>query len=119
MLNQTLVDRQFRALAEPTRRAIVERLSCGPASVSALARPFQMSLAAVVQHLQVLEASGLIRSTKVGRIRTCRIEVNGMRTLSEWITKRRTLVERQLDRLGTILAESDPNTTSIDNKKGA
>ncbi|HEX7147457.1 MAG TPA: metalloregulator ArsR/SmtB family transcription factor, partial [Actinomycetota bacterium] len=91
MLNQSVpLDRVFHALADPSRRVMVDRLSRGPASVSELARPLDMSLAAVVQHLQVLEASGLIRSQKVGRVRTCQIEPAALRTAEEWITERRT-----------------------------
>jgi DNA-binding transcriptional ArsR family regulator len=107
MLNYIAIDRSFKALAEPTRRAIVERLSLGPANVSALAKPFDMSLAAVVQHIQVLEECGLVRSEKIGRVRTCRIEVEGLETLTDWIAERRSLAERRLDRLGAILAEED------------
>ena len=108
MLNYSdIVDSSLRALAEPTRRAIVERLSRGPATVSALAEPFDMTFAAVVQHLQVLEACGLIRSEKVGRVRTCRIEPRGLAPIADWIAERRTLAERRLDRLGEILAEAD------------
>jgi DNA-binding transcriptional ArsR family regulator len=107
VLNHPQVDGILRALAEPTRRAIVERLSQGPASVSAIAEPFEMTLAAVVQHLQVLEEAGLVRSEKVGRVRTCRIEPGGLAALAAWIAERRTLTERRLDRLGEILAEQD------------
>ncbi len=108
MLDQSVpLDRMFHALADPSRRAMVERLSRGPASVSELARPLDMSLAAVVQHLQVLEASGLIRSEKVGRVRTCRIEPAALRTAEEWIARRRANWERCLDRLGEYLAEQD------------
>jgi DNA-binding transcriptional ArsR family regulator len=106
MLKHADVDNSLRALAEPTRRAIVERLSHGPASVSDLAKPFDMSLAAVVQHVQVLEGSGLIRSEKVGRVRTCRLELRGWNKLADWVAARRTLMERRLDRLGEILAET-------------
>ena len=88
----------------PSRRGMVERLSRGPASVSELARPLEMSLAAVVQHLQVLEASGLVRSEKVGRVRTCRIEPAALRTAEQWISERRAGWERRLDRLGDYLA---------------
>jgi DNA-binding transcriptional ArsR family regulator len=90
---------------------MVERLSRGPASVSELARPLAMSLPAVVQHLQVLEASGLVRSEKVGRVRTCYIEPKALRTAEQWITERRTSWERRLDRLGDYLAErpEEPN----------
>ena len=106
MLNQSVpLDRLFHALADPSRRGMVERLSRGPASVSELARPLEMSLAAVVQHLQVLEASGLVRSEKVGRVRTCRIEPAALRTAEQWISERRAGWERRLDRLGDYLAE--------------
>jgi DNA-binding transcriptional ArsR family regulator len=107
MLNNAGVDRVFHALAEPTRRAIVERLSAGPSSVSDLAKPFDMTLAAIVQHLQVLEQSGVIRTEKVGRIRTCRIEPAGLSVAAKWIAERRALWERRLDRLGDVLAEDD------------
>jgi DNA-binding transcriptional ArsR family regulator len=106
MLKQSApLDRVFHALADPSRRGMVERLSRGPASVSELARPLEMSLAAVVQHLQVLETSGLVRSEKVGRVRTCRIEPAALRTAEQWISDRRTGWERRLDRLGDYLAE--------------
>jgi DNA-binding transcriptional ArsR family regulator len=105
MLNSSRVDRVFHALAEPTRRAIVERLSSGPSSVSDLARPFDTTLAAIVQHLQVLEQSGLIRTEKVGRVRTCQIEPAGLKLAAQWIADRRALWERRLDRLGDVLAE--------------
>ena len=106
MLNQSAwLDRVFHALADPTRRVMVERLSRGPASVSELARPLDMSLSAVVQHLQVLESSGLVRSEKAGRVRTCRIEPSALRTAEQWIAERRTAWERRLDRLGHYLAE--------------
>jgi DNA-binding transcriptional ArsR family regulator len=107
MLNQAAdLDRVFQALADPGRRVMIERLSRGPASVSELARPLAMSLAAVVQHVQVLEASGLVRSQKVGRTRTCAINSAALRTAESWIAERRTLVERRLDRLGEYLAET-------------
>jgi DNA-binding transcriptional ArsR family regulator len=105
MLNQSAtLDRVFQALADPSRRQMLERLSAGPASVSELASPLSMTLAAVVQHVQVLESSGLVRSEKIGRVRTCRIEPAGLRTAEHWIADRRTLVERRLDRLGEYLA---------------
>ncbi len=88
------LDRLFQALADPTRRGIVERLSCGPASVRELAEPFSMSLPAVVQHLQVLEASGLVRSEKTGRVRTCRIEPAALRAAEAWFAERRASRER-------------------------
>jgi DNA-binding transcriptional ArsR family regulator len=85
---------------------MVERLCRSPASVSELAKPLAMSLPAVVQHLQVLEASGLVRSEKVGRVRTCRIETKALRLAEQWINQRRLLWERRLDRLGAFLAEN-------------
>jgi DNA-binding transcriptional ArsR family regulator len=94
----------FHALADPTRRGMVERLVRGPASVSELSRPLAMSLPAVMQHLQVLEASGLVRSEKAGRVRTCRIEPAALRTAEAWITDQRTSWETRLDRLGDYLA---------------
>jgi DNA-binding transcriptional ArsR family regulator len=95
----------FQALADPARRGMVERLSRGPASVSELARPLDMTLSAVVQHLAVLEASGLVRSQKVGRVRTCRIEPTALKAAEHWIAERRTSWERRLDRLGEYLAQ--------------
>ena len=95
----------FQALADPSRRVMVERLTRGPASVSELAKPLAMSLPAVIQHLQVLEASGLVRSEKVGRVRTCRIEPKALRSVEQWISARRTIWERRLDRLGEYLAQ--------------
>jgi DNA-binding transcriptional ArsR family regulator len=94
----------FQALADPSRRLMVERLSKGPASVSQLAEPLDMSLSAVVQHLQVLEASGLVRTEKVGRVRTCTIEPKALSLAEKWISDRRTQWERRLDRLGEYLA---------------
>ena len=96
----------FQALADPTRRLMIERLSRGPASVSELAQPFAMSLPAVVQHLQVLEASGLVRSEKVGRVRTCTIDSGALGLAEKWINDRRTSWERRFDRLGAFLAET-------------
>jgi DNA-binding transcriptional ArsR family regulator len=110
MLNQSTiadgnVDLLFQALADPSRRAMVERLTRGPASVSELARPLAMSMPAVVQHLHVLERSGLVRSEKVGRVRTCTVEPAALRTAEGWIAERRTAWEQRLDRLGEYLAE--------------
>jgi DNA-binding transcriptional ArsR family regulator len=106
MLNyQPQLDLVFQALADPTRRAIVERLGRGPATVSQLALPFAMSLPAVVQHLHVLEASGLVRSEKIGRVRTCRMDSPALSTAERWINERRTTWERRLDRLGDYLAD--------------
>jgi len=99
------LDLTFQALADPTRRAMVERLGRGPASVSELAAPFAMSLPAVVQHLQLLEASGLVRSEKVGRVRTCRMEPAALSLAEQWIDQRRVDWERRLDRLGEHLKQ--------------
>jgi DNA-binding transcriptional ArsR family regulator len=105
MLKQdAALDGVFHALADPSRRSIVDRLSQGSASVSELAGPLPMSLPAVLQHLQVLEDSGLVRSKKVGRVRTCTIEVAALRPAERWIHERREGWERRLDRLGTYLA---------------
>jgi DNA-binding transcriptional ArsR family regulator len=108
MLNQTTpLDLIFHALADPSRRLMVERLSRGPASVSELAEPLTMSLPAVVQHLQVLEASGLVRSEKIGRVRTCHIEWAALQTAEDWMMDRRKTWEQRLDRLGDFLAEQE------------
>jgi DNA-binding transcriptional ArsR family regulator len=101
------VDRVFHALADPTRRGIVERLSLGPATVSELAEPLPMSLSAVVQHLEVLQVSGLVSSEKLGRVRTCQIEPGALRPVERWIGARRSSWESRLDRLGEYLAEGN------------
>jgi DNA-binding transcriptional ArsR family regulator len=101
-------DRVFQALADPTRLLLVERLCRGPASVSELAQPLAMSLSAVMQHLDVLEASGIVQSEKTGRVRTCHVETAVLRSAEHWITERRTVWERRLDRLGEFLAEQSP-----------
>jgi DNA-binding transcriptional ArsR family regulator len=114
MLNQGAdLDRVFQALADPGRRLMVERLSQGPASVSELGKPLSMSLTAVVQHVQVLEASGLVRSQKTGRTRTCSINPAGLRSAESWIAGRRARWERRLDRLGTFLDDT-ADTTALD-----
>ena len=99
------LDLTFHALADPARRAMMERLSRGPASVSELARPLAMSLPAVVQHLAVLQASGLVASEKVGRVRTCRMEAGAMSLAEHWINQRRSDWEARLDRLGDYLKQ--------------
>jgi DNA-binding transcriptional ArsR family regulator len=101
------LDRVFQALADPTRRSIVERLVHAPASVSQLAEPLPMSLPAVVQHLGVLESAGVISSEKVGRVRTCRVEPEMLRRAETWLSAQRTDWEDRLDRLGTELASSN------------
>ena len=103
------LDLTFQALADPTRRALVERLSRSPASVSELARPLPMSLPAVMQHLAVLESSGLVVSEKTGRVRTCRIEPRALGLAQEWINARRAEWEKRLDRLGNYLEELRSN----------
>ena len=100
---ETPLDRAFQALADPTRRAMVERLAQGPATVSELKRPLVMSLPAVMQHLAVLETSGLVVSQKSGRVRTCRINLAALAEAERWITERRLEWERRLDRLGEYL----------------
>ena len=99
------LDRIFHALGDPTRRAIVERLSRGPISVSSLAQPLSITLAAVVQHLQILEACGLVNTEKVGRVRTCSIEPAGLSLAEKWIKERRSIWEERFDRLGELLGE--------------
>jgi len=99
------VDRVFHALGDPTRRAILERVSQGPVSVSTLAKPLRITVAAAVQHVQVLEKSGLVHTTKIGRVRTCRMEAKGLSVAEQWINERRSLWERRFDRLGDLLAE--------------
>jgi DNA-binding transcriptional ArsR family regulator len=108
MLNQVAdLDRVFQALADHGRRLMVARLSHGPASVSELASPLDISLAAVVQHVQILQASGLVRSQKIGRTRTCSINPAALQAAEHWIAERRTLWERRLDRLGDFLSDAD------------
>ncbi len=103
-----MLDQAFQALADPTRRAVVERLCDGPASVSELAKPFAMTLAAVVQHVQVLETAGLVTTQKIGRVRTVQVDPGGLRAAEAWLAARRTHVEDQLDRLAAVLAEHTP-----------
>ena len=111
MLQQSApLDRMFHALADPARRGMLERLSSGPASVSQLAAPLPMSLSAVVQHLAILEDCGLVRSAKVGRVRTCTLDAGALSQAETWIRQRRTLWEDRLDLLGDLLAETPPET---------
>ena len=98
-----VLDKTFHALADPSRRSIVARLSLGPASVSELAAPLAMSLPSVVQHIDVLHKSGLVRSEKVGRVRTCRLEPAPLRSIEHWIGQHRATWEASLDRLGGVL----------------
>jgi DNA-binding transcriptional ArsR family regulator len=107
MLNQSSeLNLTFQALADPTRRVMVEQLARGSASVSELAEPLTISLPAVIQHIHVLEATGLVRSEKVGRVRTCHIEPVALQPAEQWIIERRVMWERRLDRLGEYLAET-------------
>ena len=107
MLNhEARLDLMFHALADSNRRRMLRQLGSGPSTVSELARPFTMSLAGVVQHVQILETSGLISSTKVGRTRTCRLNDVALNAVETWIAERRNRVERQLDRLGELLDRS-------------
>jgi len=98
-----VLDRTLHALADRTRRSIVVRLSQGPASVSQLAAPLAMTLPAVVQHIDVLQKSGLVRSKKVGRVRTCRLEPTPMRSVEQWIAQHRATWEGRLDRRDDVL----------------
>jgi DNA-binding transcriptional ArsR family regulator len=110
------LDRLFQALADPGRRAMVERLGRGPMTVSELARPLPMSLPAAMQHLAVLEAAGLVKSAKVGRVRTCAIQPDALSLAERWINERRTEWEQRLDRLGdyldTLKGEQDNASTN-------
>jgi len=104
---QTHINRVFHALGDPTRRAIIERISERPIPASHLVKPLKISLAAVIQQLQLLELSGLVRTEKKGRVRTCRLEPAGLALASEWLSDRRALWERRFDNLGELLAEPE------------
>jgi DNA-binding transcriptional ArsR family regulator len=108
---QEVLDRIFHALGDPTRRAVVERLVEGPASVTELARPFDMALPSVVQHLGVLEAAGVVSSAKVGRVRTYQLATDALTPAAEWVSRQRLPAEQRLDRLGAFLV------TTTDNKE--
>jgi DNA-binding transcriptional ArsR family regulator len=110
------LDQAFHALADSNRRAIVARLTRGVASVSELAAPLNVSLPTVLQHLDVLQRSGLVRSEKVGRVRTCRLEPDAMRDVEHWIAEHRAIWERRLDLLGDVLEETFPTTKGRRNK---
>lgn len=107
------LDHLFQALADPSRRNMVERLSRGPASVSQLAEPLDMSLPAVVQHLQVLESAGLVKTQKIGRVRSCMLDATAMSRAEQWINDRRTAWQRRFERLGAYLEQvtDDPGET--------
>lgn len=108
------LDRLFHALADSSRRGMIERLSSGPASVSELAQPLPMTLAAVVQHVQVLETAGLVRTTKVGRVRQCRLDVDTLRPVDQWISERKAAWSAAFDRLGDVLAAVEALEASTD-----
>lgn len=110
-------DRLFHALGDPTRRAILDALVEKPASVSRLAEPLGVTLAAVVQHLEILERAGLVHTEKLGRVRTCQLEPRGFRALEQWIRDHRTPWERKLDRLGEMFAAEDENAKSKEVKE--
>ena len=118
MLNKaTALDQTFQALADSTRRAILAELTRGPSSVSKLARPLAMSLPAVMQHLAVLEESGLVRSEKIGRVRTCRIEPKALGMAEQWINQRRLEWERHFDRLDEYLETLKKEGSSYGSRK--
>jgi DNA-binding transcriptional ArsR family regulator len=104
------LDLAFQTLSDPTRRGIVARLAQGPCSVGELAGPLRMSLPAVMQHLKLLEASGLVRSEKVGRVRTCRLDAEALRRAEAWIAEQRQVWEARLDRLGDYLDDTKGET---------
>jgi DNA-binding transcriptional ArsR family regulator len=105
MLNDSRLDVAFQALADPTRRSMLARLSRGPASVSELARPLPMSIPAVMQHLKALEDSGLVSTHKQGRVRTAKLAGDVLGQAERWLTDTRTAWEAQADRLETFLAK--------------
>lgn len=106
MPNQEIVlDTVFRALADPTRRAVVQRLSSGPATVTELAQPFEMALPSFLQHLKVLEESGLVRSRKLGRVRRCEIAPASLEVAETWIGEQRAIWQARLDRMEAVVNE--------------
>lgn len=115
--HSTQLDAIYHALADAGRRAMIDRLARGPATVSELAEPLDMSLSAVVQHLKVLEASGLVRTAKVGRVRTCQVEPEVLSLAEQWVNERRTQWQRRLDRLGDVLASLPDEDETISSKK--
>jgi DNA-binding transcriptional ArsR family regulator len=105
MPGSATLDDTFRALSDPTRRELLDRLTEGPASMGYLARSLPITLTAVMQHVQVLEAGGLVQTHKQGRVRTCTLAASGLRSAEQWLADRRALWERRLDRLGAVLDE--------------
>ncbi|MCE9672625.1 metalloregulator ArsR/SmtB family transcription factor [Myxococcus stipitatus] len=117
MLQHSSLDRVFHALADPTRRAMVERLVTGPASVSELAAPFKVSLSAIGQQVQLLEECGLVRTAKVGRVRTVELQPDVLDAAERWFQKHRARWERRMDRLGALLEEPDEDETPPPRRK--
>jgi DNA-binding transcriptional ArsR family regulator len=119
MPNQGAVglDRVFQALADPTRRAVLQRLSSGTAPVSELAEPFDMALPSFLQHLKVLEGCGLVRSSKAGRVRTYQLSPQPLRAAESWIAEQRALWERRLDQLDRYLEDLKPTTPQAQEKR--
>jgi DNA-binding transcriptional ArsR family regulator len=113
------LDRMFHALGDSGRRAMIERLVRGPASVSELARPFELSLPAVVQHLGVLESAGIVVSEKVGRVRTYQLAPDALTECGDWIRRQRLPAEQALDRLGSFLEQGEAADTTSPHTKGA
>jgi DNA-binding transcriptional ArsR family regulator len=105
--SQIKIDQVFHALGDPTRRAILEKLSEAPTSVTNLADPLKVTPTAVIQHLQILEQSGLVRTEKLGRVRTCRLETSGIDVAQKWLTARRTIWDGRLDKLAAFLADQE------------
>ena len=99
------VSRIFQALADPTRRAVVERLSHGPASMTAIAQPFKMALPSFAQHMKVLEACGIVRSRKAGRVRSYELDLRSLVSAEEWMAHQRAVWEQRLDRMAAVVAE--------------
>lgn len=112
MLHHHDLDTAFAALADPTRRAIVERLTDSPASAGQLAEPFDMTLTATLQHIKVLEDAGIVLTEKQGRRRICQLAPDQLRHLADWLEQQRTAWERRLDRLGDVLDDTDEETTT-------
>jgi DNA-binding transcriptional ArsR family regulator len=111
MVQQTSIDATFRALGDPTRRRVVERLRTGPASMTELSRPFSIALPTLAKHLGILERSGLVRSTKLGRVRTYRLVPERLRSAEHWLARQRSLWERRLDQLDAHLKTLEENDT--------
>ena len=102
------LDAVFHGLADPTRRAVITRLARGPAAVSELAAPHDMALPSFLKHLKVLEDAGLVKSRKLGRVRTCTLEFGAMAPVEQWIAERKRFWEEKLDQLEAYLATTAP-----------